>query len=484
MIFLNSKLEINRNADNQRAVNDGFMIVPVVMLVEGVHNGSGGPIMYSEKEIAKNADAWNGVPVTFQHPLDSEGNNVSAVSSDAAKSFIIGEIFDAAFTDNKLKAKAKISVEALKAFSDGAVLALENFEHFEVSTGLFMEEQEAEGEWAGKKYRSLARNLRPDHLAFLWDVKGACSWKDGCGVRNTSVKTNLLSDDDLNTRLRALIQPLAPFNGSVYLYLTYATRKYFIYEVSTPDRGYVFYKQKYTLGKNGIPTLSGEPVEVVEQRNFIQVKANKQTSQEDGEEGAEKMVDSIERKAKVDVFLANEVSPFSEDDRGWLESIDCDSFARLKAGFDLLSEKIQTNAATVITEEPPSVAPTVPIAPVVPVAVEPPTEEPQIKTLHEWLGEVPPDVSKMLKEGLVLRDTKKADLVGKVMANKANPFTNEELSDKDIPELEKLARLASPHYQGQAGHSTAGKREFKANERSPDGMGVPDVPLIQWEITK
>ena len=40
----------------------------------------------------------------------------------------------------------------------------------------------ATGDWNGKAYVGIARNYRPDHLAILPDMKGACSIADGAGL--------------------------------------------------------------------------------------------------------------------------------------------------------------------------------------------------------------------------------------------------------------------------------------------------------------
>ena len=52
----------------------------------------------------------------------------------------------------------------------------------EVSTGLFTENEEVHGEFRGKPYIAVARNYRPDHLAWLPDQIGACSLAAGCGT--------------------------------------------------------------------------------------------------------------------------------------------------------------------------------------------------------------------------------------------------------------------------------------------------------------
>jgi len=50
-------------------------VVPVILMVEGVHNG----IFYSAEELGKFPDAWNGEPIPVYHPKQ-DGKPVSANS--------------------------------------------------------------------------------------------------------------------------------------------------------------------------------------------------------------------------------------------------------------------------------------------------------------------------------------------------------------------------------------------------------------------
>ena len=44
------------------------IVVPVVMMVEGVHSGSHGPIFHSAEELGRFPESWNGIPITIPHP--------------------------------------------------------------------------------------------------------------------------------------------------------------------------------------------------------------------------------------------------------------------------------------------------------------------------------------------------------------------------------------------------------------------------------
>src|SRR5690606_35850763 len=63
--------------------NKEYWVVPVVMMVEGVHHGSKGPLLYSEEELADSASDWSGMPVVIGHPKDSKGKYISANSPEA-----------------------------------------------------------------------------------------------------------------------------------------------------------------------------------------------------------------------------------------------------------------------------------------------------------------------------------------------------------------------------------------------------------------
>ena len=80
------------------------LIVPVVMMVEGVHNGSAGPLFHSIDELGKYPASWNGIPVSIQHP-ESNGVYVSANSPDIIESQTVGQVFNTYVDGKKLKAE-------------------------------------------------------------------------------------------------------------------------------------------------------------------------------------------------------------------------------------------------------------------------------------------------------------------------------------------------------------------------------------------
>jgi hypothetical protein len=157
------------------------IVVPCVLGVEGVWNGSQGSLMYPATELASSANHWNGKPVVVYHPNMNTGiaGNPSVFSHQK-----VGTLFNARF-DRKsraLKAEAWIDPQRAAAVDPRVLEAIRNGEAMEVSTGLFTENEPVSGAFKGRGYVAVARNHRPDHLALLPDQVGACSVAMGAGL--------------------------------------------------------------------------------------------------------------------------------------------------------------------------------------------------------------------------------------------------------------------------------------------------------------
>lgn len=173
-----------------------YLVVPVVMMKEGVHVGSRGAVYHQIHELGKFPSAWNGIPVTINHPKDNEGF-VSAKSPDIPH---VGKVFHT-FTDgDKLKAQAWVDEQKILAQSPTALAYIRQGKPLEVSVGVFTDEELITGEWNGENYVAVAKNYRPDHLALLPEDTGACSWNDGCGIRvNVEVHQEETTENQINT---------------------------------------------------------------------------------------------------------------------------------------------------------------------------------------------------------------------------------------------------------------------------------------------
>lgn len=159
-----------------------FLVVPMVMLREGVHNGSGGPLFYEGSELERTASLWNGKPIVIRHPTRN-GQSVSANDPGVLAKQGVGTVENASWSGRKLRAEAWIDMCRLteldqelddRLLHDGFVL--------EVSTGLYTTNIREPGHYGGKDFQFRATNHKPDHLALLPEGHGACSVADGCGL--------------------------------------------------------------------------------------------------------------------------------------------------------------------------------------------------------------------------------------------------------------------------------------------------------------
>lgn len=161
-----------------------YLVVPVVMIVEGVLNGA----MVPQSEFGRHVQSWNGRPVPVLHP-EENGAAISANRPDIIERNTIGQIFNARAEGGKLKAEAWVNVAKAQRLGYNDLLTqLETGDVVEVSTGYFSDDENKSGEFNGVPYHVIHRNLRPDHLALLPGQIGACSAKDGCGTRVNSKK--------------------------------------------------------------------------------------------------------------------------------------------------------------------------------------------------------------------------------------------------------------------------------------------------------
>jgi hypothetical protein len=330
------------------------IVVPVTMLVEGVHIGSHGSILHRLEEFGKEPDLWNGRPVTIEHP-EVQGVNVSANHPDMAEVSTVGTIYNAHIDRGKLKAEAWIDEERLRQVSPEALTSINAATPLEVSTGLFSEEVPEQGRWNGERYNAIARNYRPDHLALLPGGRGACSLDDGCGIRANSNKKGGKNDmvnkeekfsamqalkdegwsitDIMDNTTKGLLETLEALRKKVDTldsstsihFLREAYDDHVIYEVSNPNGGSKLYKQEYVVTNSGNIEFNGRPVEVQKRVEYISVnkggsfiRTKPPIKLEVNTMADNKCPKCVE---KINALIANSASGFVEADREWLDTL-------------------------------------------------------------------------------------------------------------------------------------------------------------------
>lgn len=162
-----------------------YIVVPMSMILEGVHAGSEGAIYYSKSELSKTPYMWNMKPITVRHPA----KGVTATELDVYKKQAIGMIMHTQWKDDKLKAEAWIDTKLAKKTAPTVLQHIEYDIPMEVSTGLFADCVLEEGTWNDEHYDAIATNIRADHLAILPDKSGACSIQDGAGLLVNQAQT-------------------------------------------------------------------------------------------------------------------------------------------------------------------------------------------------------------------------------------------------------------------------------------------------------
>jgi hypothetical protein len=163
-----------------------YLVVPMVILTEGVHKGSEGALYYPPSELSKTPAVWNHKPVVVYHP-QINGNGVSACDPDILTNHKVGVMMNTRWEPKtkRLTSEAWIDPERAEDVDPRIMEAVNTGTMLELSTGVFVDSEEDPGKWGKEEYSGIARNYRPDHLAILPDLKGACSIADGAGfLRN------------------------------------------------------------------------------------------------------------------------------------------------------------------------------------------------------------------------------------------------------------------------------------------------------------
>lgn len=157
--------------------------MPVVMIVDGVLNDA----LVTHEEYGKLPEAWNDRPVVVYHP-QVNGEHVSAGSPDIIEKSGIGRVYNVRVEKGQLVGEIWADPEQAARIGRTELLnALESDVVVEVSTGYFSSREDTQGEYNGKPYVHIDRDIIPDHLALLPAEVGACSVADGCGTRPPNI---------------------------------------------------------------------------------------------------------------------------------------------------------------------------------------------------------------------------------------------------------------------------------------------------------
>lgn len=460
---------------NEMLEGKPHLVVPVVMILEGVHCANKGAVYYPGGELEDSTMLWNGRPVVVYHPKGSDGKGVpAAITPETLSAHKIGVIMNTRYDGKgpvpRLVAEAWLEEERVRAVDDRILTAINEKKILELSTGLFSDNEQVEGEWEGEKYTSIARNYKPDHLAILPDQTGACSVADGAGfLRNeaAALTGQRLPSEDVESLRAFIVQKLqgekkgpiadilkkpalADFVENELAFEEIRSALYGALEKKFPppsgtDAGYSYpyveavyegfcifcmggklYRINYSATDAGVK-LTGEPVGVTRVTEYRSVSltgnaARQPTKEQNG--------NTMNKKELVDGLIAN--CGYAEADREKLMAMTEDTLATLKSA----GERLTANAGKKETAA----------APATPAKV---TAETVLNA----------DQQQALAYGQRKMSEDKARHIATITGNAKNKFTKEQLQAKPIEELEMLSELAA----AAAPATPAGAPNFMGN---------------------
>lgn len=382
------------------------LVVPMVMITEGVWEGSDGPLFYHGDDLKGTSSVWNHKPVVIYHP-EINGVGVTACDPVILNKQGVGLILNSKYdSKNRLKAEAWLDTAKLKAVDERVLTLLEKGEPINVSTGLFVDLVPVKnGDFKGKKYEVQAKNFRPDHLAILPDKKGACSLEDGAGLL-----VNEASLRDISSQVRVLLAAKHGEKGRAwdgYIEEVYTNKVIFFTDWNC------LHQQGYSVDYKGVVSLVGDAVPVQRVVSFVPIKN-------------ERTMNEAEKKAKVDEILTKNLG-YTETDRVALLALD-------PGALEMIS-KIKT-----IKVEGQPVGNTG--ANPVPNPVQLPGTSNQ--SLTDYIQNAPPEIRHILNHGVVTYNQQKEAAIGLILNNPRNRFTREFLIGKELAELQAIAEMALP----------------------------------------
>ncbi len=423
-----------------------YIVIPTVMMVEGVHSGNKGPLLHTISELGKFPQSWDGIPIVINHP-EVNGIAVSANSPVIREQEVIGTVFNTKVLDDKLKAEAWVEIDTLRQKSPSTLQKIQNKELMEVSVGVFSDEIEEQGVWKNEQYIAVAKNHRPDHLALLPDAVGACSISDGCGLRvnkreggnemkkeeikklitqglSTMLVTNEVSMQALVSTIAQKLDALDTDTHTYYLQELF--KDYFVYEVSSRNLGQdneirqrVLYRLNYTVDDDGVIEFVGEPSKVQRKVEYINVNQKIQRTK-----GVKIMAEKKETPCCPDVvdgLIANQLSNFTKDDKEWLLTQSKETIDKLQPKAPETPENVQVNKEDIkgmIKES--------------------------MKSEADFLEMVPSEYRDSFASGLELNKQAREKMVSNILDNSKNIWNKEELEVMNTNMLTKISDSIKP----------------------------------------
>lgn len=403
------------------------LVIPAVMMTEGVHPGSQGPVLYRNDFLAKRPASWDHKPVVIYHPKKN-GAGVSAcdpaVLNTRSTGILLNTKHDAA--GKKWTTEVWLDYDRTMAIDKRVIEKVKKNEKVEVSTGLYLTVK-AGGTWNGEAYHAEAEDYSPDHLAVLPDQIGACSIKKGAGLlanaaqepeslqfvlermienllKDTALEMtdNELSFSQVGRQLADLLSARFGEKGKYWQgYVLDVFADYVIYSNGSSET----YKLAYTTADAAVTLSKDAPVVVARSVEYRPVRNEEKTPTPTENEMP------FDKSAFVAGLITNgKAKPEDKD--------------KLLAADEVVLQLIANSVPAPVPAEPAHVAP------------------PPAMTSEQWLAAAPPSIVENWNEMAVTVNEQKAVLVANILAVPECGYTKEELTAMKLTDLKRLAKLA------------------------------------------
>lgn len=429
-------------------------VIPMVMLVAGVHHGSGGPVLYTEEEMSKTPQVWDHKPIVVYHP-ELNGEGISACKPEIVNSRKVGVIMNTRWDPKLKRLPAEAWLEETRADKvDKRVFeGIRKNEMMELSTGLFVDLEMTEGKLGDEEYNGITRNYRPDHLALLPDKIGACSIADGAGFLRNEMRKGKMAPKDMLRRLtnvlgltdnemsheniRGMIQAalrtkLNIGNDGPWVWVEAVYSNFFVYEKD----GKLF-RLDYEASDTGVTISDEKPVEVVRQVEFRTVEGAKFVGNLDQQQ------QNNESMNKVQMIAAILAANCGWSDKTALEGLSDKQVESIHNGIKK-EPAAGTQPGATTNQTPPATTPAATVqTPTTATTNAGATTEPKkVLTMEEYLGQMPPEMAGIFRGMMAANASEEATLIDKITKNASMGFSKEDLKGMPIGNLRKLAKLA------------------------------------------
>ena len=222
--------------------------------------------------------------------------------------------------------------------------------------------------------------------------------------------------------------------------------------------------QTYEI-KDNVVTTTGMVEEVV---RVVEYRTAKGTVIGNSQSEFERK-DTMNKTKLINDLIANELTNFTEDDKEYLESQEVETLQKF------VPKEKKAEAPVANEQQPPEKKEK--------EGDEVKTNQP--KTFDEFVNNSPPEFRRIAQNMKRNYDADCKRMINVITANENNSFTEEQLKDKDLEELQQIARLASNKEKVDVKPNYAGNLDPEADTVTQNAGALPvPIPIMNAPAEK